>query len=166
MIKVPFHDYSMATPEQMAAIKYAGENCYPIEILAEVAKSIPQTVPNGSDNGGWGHGACRIICTIGGCTIGDFENGTAPKDTDLSDIKYFGFYRQAVKNKHTGEVKGFASVVGRNTFAGEVEPGHELESKGEFIRPGWKREGVERIARESFLKLQEMCEEFYNREEQ
>lgn len=165
-IEDPFHvhDYSMATPEQRVAIKYANDNGYPIEILAEVAASIPQTVPNGSDKGGWGYGACRRICTIGGCTIGQFEDGSAPKDVDLTDIKYFGFYRQAVKNKHTGELKGFAAIVGSNTFTGEVEPGQEIEVKGEVIRHGWNREDVEKAARESFLRLQELCEEFYNRE--
>ncbi len=162
--KVSFDDYGQATPEQIAAIKHADENGYPIEILVEVAKSIPQTVPNGSDKGGWGYGACRRTCTIGGYDITAFENGTAPKDVDLTDIKYFGFYRQAVKNKHTGEVKGFAVVVGAN-FAGEVEPGQTIEVKGEkVIRPGWNREDVEAAARESFIKLQELCEEFYNRE--
>ena len=49
-------------------------------------------------------------------------------------------------------------------FTREVEPGQTIEVKGEVIRPGWNREDVEKAARESFLRLQELCEEFYNRE--
>ena len=159
-------DFGLATPEQRAAIKFGADNIFPIEILSEVAASIPPSAPNGSEKPGWVHGACRRVWTIGGYDVWAIENGTAPKDIDLSDIQYVGFYRQAVKNKYTGEVKGFATTVPL-TFAGEVTPGQtiELKKEGQPIRPGWKREEVESMARESFLKLQEMCEEFYNREE-
>jgi hypothetical protein len=47
-----------------------------------------------------------------------------------------------------------------------VTPGQtiELKKEGQFSRPGWKREDVEVMARESFLKLQELVTEWYNRE--
>ena len=163
-VEVPYHEDGCATPEQLAAIKYANENGYPIEILVQVAKSIPQTVPDGSDTPGWKYGACRRVCKIGGYDPYAFVDGHAPKDADLSDIRYFGFYRQAVKNKYTGEIKGFASVVGTE-FYEEVKPSQTIDMKGQqCIRPGWKREDVEAAAREAFVRLQKMCEEFYNRE--
>ena len=163
-LEIPFHGFNCSTSEQIAAIKYAEGNDFPIDILAEIPKSILQTVPNGSDKPAWCYGAYRKTCTIGGYAISSFEQGIVPKDVNLSDIRYFGFYRQAVKNKYTGETKGFAVAVGAD-FAGEVEPGQCIKVKeGNVIRPGWHREDIESAAREAFLKLQEMCEEFYNRE--
>ena len=47
----------------------------------------------------------------------------------------------------------------------DVIPGQTIEIKGDGISVEWDREDVEEKARESFLKLQEMCEEFYNWED-
>lgn len=142
---------NLLTSEQEAAIKYAEENIFPIEILSEVAKSIPQKVPNGTNKKSWGYGSCRIIYMIGGHQVKAIEDGTAPSDIDLSDIKYIGWYRQCVRNRNTGVSTAFVSLVG-----------NMKENLGKVIRPGWKREEVESEARKSFLDLQKMCKEYYD----
>jgi hypothetical protein len=152
----------LTTPEQCEAIKRMKENFPPEEIFKEVAASILQTVPDANTKDLWRHGSCRIVGRIGGYDIWNFENGFAPSDADLSKIDYVAFYRQAVQNKNTREVKGFVATVPLS-FSGEVEPGKTLTVK-ETIPFDWKREDVEAMARESFLKLQELCEEYYNRE--
>jgi hypothetical protein len=164
-ITVPTHNYDCATPEQLAAVKLAEDDQFPIELLANVAKSIPQVVPNGSDKGGWGYGACRRTIMIGGHSWSEFENGTVPKDVDLTDIRHVPFYRQAVKNKYTGEVKGFFVTV-PYTHGGEVEPGQSVSVERAGFPIGTSHEDITRMATESFLKLQEMCEEFYNRKDE
>jgi hypothetical protein len=157
-------DTELMTPEQRDAVERARKNAPPIEIFVEIAKSIHQTIPNVDDRPGWRHGATRMITRIGGVNAYEIEDGLAPSDLNLSKIDYIVFYRQAVKNKHTGEVKYFATWVPFGSVS-EVHHGQTIEIKGDGISIEWDREDVEEKARESFLKLQEMCEEFYNRED-
>jgi hypothetical protein len=157
-------DTELMKPEEREAVERAKKNAPPIEIFVEVAKSIHQTIPDVDDRPGWKHGATRMVTRIGGVNAYEIEDGLAPSDLDLSNIDYTVFYRQAVKNKHTGEIKYFATWVPFES-AIEVHPGQSIEIKGDGIPIGWDREELEAMARESFLKLQEMCEEFYNREE-
>lgn len=137
-------------PEHIEAIISAHDGPINAYMLADVAKSIASQVniPGWTPTPGWGHGACRTIVKIGGYEIGSFEDKKVPSDADLSDLRYYGFYRQEVKNKHTGEIGHFAAVV-------------PLEGDG--FRCDVKREEIEAAARESFLKLQELVEEFHNR---
>src|ERR1700677_2133989 len=154
-LTVPAHDFNCATPEQLEALKRAEKDDFPIELLVDVAKSIPQVVPNGSDKGGWGYGACRRTIMIGGHDWSQFENGTVPKDVDLTDIRHVPLYRQAVKNKHTGEVKGFFVTI-PFTNGGEVTPGQTINVERAGFPIGTRHEEITRVATESFLTLQEM----------
>ena len=153
----------LMTPEEQQAVESAKKNAPPIEIFVEVAKSIAQTIPDVDDMPGWEHGATRMITRIGGVDAYTIEDGMAPDDIDLSKIEYTAFYRQAVRNKHTGEIKHFATWVPFGSVV-EVQPGQSIKTSMDGISVGWKREDVEKAARESFLKLQEMCDEFYNQE--
>ena len=69
--------------------------------LRDIALSIPSTVPPvEADNGnGWGHGTCR--------------------QSSLPDGRSVGFYRQAVRNKRTQEIKYFAVSIPLD-FCGEI----------------------------------------------
>ena len=87
----------------------------------------------------------------------------APSDLDLSKIDYVGFYRQAAINKNTGEIKYFYATIPIGS-AGSARLGETFEVKDGVIPFDWDREELEVMARESFLKLQEMVTEFYNRE--
>jgi hypothetical protein len=132
------------------------------EILSAVAASIPSTVPE-VEKDGWKHGAMHVSGRINGWDSWSIENGMAPSNAlDLADITYVGFYRQAVINKYTGEPEFFVAVVPLG-FSGEVKPGQTVEVQ-KSIPFDWKTEDVEAMARESFLKLQELVVEYYNRE--
>lgn len=131
------------------------------EILRAVAASIPSTVPE-SEKDDWKHGAMHVSGRINGWDSWSIENMMAPNDLDLSDISYVGFYRQAVINKYTGEPEFFIAVVPLG-FSGEVKPGQTVDIQ-KSIPFEWKAEDVEAQARESFLKLQELVTEYYNRE--
>ncbi len=155
-------EYIELKPEVDAALKRMKENMPPAEIFKEVAASILQTVPDASEKNAWKHGSCRVIAWIGKYDDFSVEMDAVPDDADLSDINYAVFYRQAVRNKHTGEKKAFASWFPCGMTA-EVKPGQTV-ILGDGIHPGWKRDELEAMARESFLKLQEMVTEFYNRE--
>ena len=126
------------------ALKQMEGHFPPVEIFAEVAASIPQVVPDVEVRSSWKHGSMRCIGRIGGYNSWAIESNMAPSDLDLSRIDYIAFYRQAVSNKHTGEVKFFGTSIP--------------------IPFDWNREDLEAMARESFLKLQELVTEFYNRE--
>ena len=111
-----------------------------IQTLVKVSESFPKIVPKleGEQFNGWGHGACRRA-------------------------RGFGFYRQAVQNKHSGEVKYFFVSI-PSLICGEVELGRTIELSGEGIPENATNEEVETMARESFQKLQDMVVDFYNRE--
>jgi hypothetical protein len=145
------------------AITRMNENAPQAEMFREVAASIPQSVPDVLEVKGWYYGSCRVIGRIGGFDHWSIENGMTSSDIDLSKIDYIAFYRQAVKNKHTGKL-GFFVVTIPLSFNGEVQPGASVAAPSEGIQIGWKREDVEAMARESLLKLQELVAEFYNRE--
>lgn len=132
-----------------------------LELLKEVASANPSAVPNTGKNG-WEYGSCHISGRIGGWDSWSLENGMAPNDLDLSDITYVGFYRQAVANKYTGTIEPFVAVVPLG-FSGPIQPGQTVEVK-DSIPFDWKREDVEKMARESFAKLQELVVEYHNRE--
>jgi hypothetical protein len=152
---------TLATPEQRAAIKFMEDHMPPLEIFKEVADSIPQTVPDAGKKF-WSHGSCRVVGMIGGCAPWNIECGLAPQDIDLTDIKYVGFYRQAVANKRTGELKAFCVTVPLD-FSGEVVPGQTIPVNTR-INVEWDRDDLVSKARVAFLKLQEIVVEFYNAE--
>ncbi len=112
--------------------------------LRDIALSIPSTVPpvEADNSNGWGHGTCRR--------------------SSLPDGRSVGFYRQAVRNKHTQEIKYFAVSIPLD-FCGEIDPGQSINvTKG---MSGLEcLEEIEVMARESFLKLQELVTEWHNRE--
>ncbi len=146
------------------AIKMMNEHAPLAEMFREVAASIPQQVPDAVNVPGWNYGSCRVVGRIGGFDHYSIENGIAPSDLDLSKIDYVGFYRQAVMNKNTGEIKYFYATIPIGSI-GSASLGGTFEIKEDAVIPfGWNREEVETMARESLVKLQEMCAEFYNLE--
>lgn len=155
---------NLATPEQRIALRIMEEHMPPIEIFKEVAASIPKTVPDGTYNKLWNHGSCRIAGMIGGYDSYAFEVGTVPQDVDLSHIKYIAFYRQAVANKYTGEVKVFITTIPLG-FYGEVVPGQAIKLAGETIGAEWDKDTVMSMAMTAFVKLQDMVIKFHNQEE-
>jgi hypothetical protein len=113
--------------------------------LRDVATAIPSTVPSAGTEDkfrGWDHGACR--------------------QSTLPDGRSVGFYRQAVRNKYTQQVKYFAVSIPLD-FYGEIEPGQSLNITKGMLGIETAEEIAE-MARESFLKLQELVVEWHNRE--
>ena len=133
-----------------------------LEVLKEVACANPPAVPD-SGKKDWEYGSAHVSGRVGGWDSWSLENGMWPGGIDLNDISYVGFYRQAVANKFTNKVEFFVAVVPLG-FSGTIQPGQTVEVK-DSIPFDWKREDVEKMARESFAKLQELVVEYHNREE-
>lgn len=153
------------TPEQIAAMIRMSHGKWRIySIFHQVQKEFPQKVPNGADKIGWRYGdPCRILGCIGSAN----ESSWSPimrfsPSTDLSDIKYVAFVRQAVRNRHTNELKYFASWTPAQ--ADSVYIGKTVVVK-EYIHINTSDEEVARIAREMYLQLENLAVEFYNKEE-
>lgn len=151
-----------ATSAQREAMQKARDNMPPAEIFTKVASEIPQQVPDGTDKKGYQHGAVRMMAAIDGYDPSFFEMGLVHPDVDLSDIGYVVLYRQAVRNKYTNKIKFFASSVPLD-FARSVHPGQTIPVNKK-IAIGTSHDEIERMARESFLKLQELVVEYHNRE--
>ena len=148
-------------PQLIAAIERMNAHAPDAEFLREIALSIPPVVPE-VEKSGWNHGSCRVSGRIGGHSHWDIEQNFAPLDIDLSKIDYVAFYRQAVANKYTGDLKGFCVTIPLD-FSGEVVEGQTIPVT-KSIPFEYTKEDLEAMARESFLKLQEMVQEWHNRE--
>lgn len=158
-------EWNEATPEQRLALQRMRDNI-PTGIFYRVTKEIPQQVPvftakDGSIKGSYQHGDCKIIGQVAGIHPWQFEDGKVEEDVDLSDISYMGIYRQGVRNKYTNEARLFASSVPLD-WAMEVNPGQTVPIYKRFSL-GTSDAEIERMARESFLKLQELVVEYHNR---
>lgn len=158
-------EWNEATPEQRLALQRMRDNI-PTGIFYRVTKEIPQQVPvftakDGSIKGSYQHGDCKIIGQVAGIHPWQFEDGKVEEDVDLSDISYMGIYRQGVRNKYTNEARLFASSVPLD-WAMEVNPGQTVHIYKRFSL-GTSDAEIERMARESFLKLQELVVEYHNR---
>jgi hypothetical protein len=151
------------TPEQIYAIIRMRHGKLRIcDIFNEVKKEFPQEVEDGADKKGWHYGdPCKVMGRIGSTC----ENTWGPMyfhtHTDLSDINYVAFVRQAIRNKHTNELKYVAAWS--PVQADSVEPGQTITAK-EWIRIDTSDEEVKRIARETFSIFQELVIEYHNRE--
>jgi hypothetical protein len=157
-------EYNVLTPEELAAIQRMKDNMPPKEIFERIAESVPFSAPNAIDKAGWRHGSCRIVGMIGGVGSWVVESGRAPKDIDLSDIGYVIFWRQAVRNKYSLKINYIASWTPCIEYKDLFFEGETTHVK-KYIPIGTSHEETERMARESFLKLQEMISEYHNREE-
>ena len=167
-------DWNEATPEQRLAIQRMQDNMPSPEIFKKVAGEFPPRVPIFTSNQGaikksFQHGNFRILGAIGGLPPSAYEDGYIyldevrkdTKQTDLSDISYTGMYRQAVRNKYTNKPALFVSSVPLD-WAMEVNPGQTVHIYKRFSL-GTSDAEIERMARESFLKLQELVVEYHNR---
>lgn len=133
-------------------------------IYRDVASEFPQKIPDGTDKTIWRHGDYRITGRVGHRSDADCSYPGAPYPTTrLSDITCFCFWRQAVRNKHTEELKFFASWGTIDTDTKSVIPGQSVTVHDD-LKISMSDNEIAQFARKSFLKLQEMCEEFYNRE--
>jgi hypothetical protein len=72
-------------------------------------------------------------------------------------------YRQAVRNKYTNKPALFVATIPLEV-AQEVNPGQCIDIN-KSIQIGTSDVEIERMAQESFVKLQELVVEYYNREE-
>ena len=149
------------TPAQREAIQRMQDNMPPSEIFTRVASEYPQLVPTATDKKGFQQGAVRIICTIGGHHAGDFYDGI--EGVDLSDITYVAMYRQAVRNKYVSRWPTLFVATVPLDWAAETNPGQTIPAT-KRIKIGTSYTEIERMARESFAKLQEMVIEYHNRE--
>lgn len=143
------------------AYKRAKEKEPPLTFFKSIADSIPSQVPE-FDKRGWNHGSCRIVTRIDGHDLWSVENGFGSTSLNLDKFDYVVCFRQAVKNKHTGEAKGFCATVPLG-FCGEVTNGQTINvplSIPADYDPAW----LEDEARKSFLKLQELVVEWHNKE--
>jgi hypothetical protein len=128
------------------------------EILFAASGSVSLSAPYAGVEDEWNHRSLRPACMIGGLGIEAFENDAVPENTDLTDARFVGFFKQSVKNKKTGEIKQFFATVPLDC-CGEAIPGLSFHvTKG--IPLDWKREEVEAMAKESFLKLQQLAVEY------
>lgn len=149
------------TPDQIEAIERMEQFRKRVSgIFGNVAKEFPRMAPDASDKSGWVHGAYRIAGGIGAGYV-DLMYPRFIPSTDLSDIHCVGFWRQAVRNKHTQEIKYFASWT--PSHAAEVYPGREVTIK-EDVKIAMSDKEISDIARKSLAKLQELVVEFYNAE--
>jgi len=151
-------EWDDATPQQLAALKRMEENIPPLWIFETIAKEIPQQVPDASKHAHWMHGDIRVF----GMIDGQFPLPNYKLDLDLSKIGWMGFWRQAVRNRYTQKVSAFISTIPM-FLATEIDPGQAFDVK-DYVPIGTSHEDIERIARESFLKLQELVVEYHNRE--
>jgi hypothetical protein len=169
-------DWNEATPEQRLAIQRMQDNMPSPEIFKKVAGEFPPRVPIFTSNQGaikksFQHGNFRILGAIGGLPPSAYEDGYIyldevrkdTKQTDLSDISYTGMYRQAVRNKYTNKPALFVATIPLEV-AQEVNPGQCIDIN-KSIQIGTSDVEIERMAQESFVKLQELVVEYYNREE-
>ncbi len=160
-------DVLIPTAEQKEAIDRACAKMHRIrEIFAKVASEIHQTVPDGTDKKGWKFGSFRILSKSGEYYINEYGdvsemNRVTPEldGVDLSKVGYIAIWRQAARNKRTQEVKGFAAWI-PDCVVECVEPGQTIDVK-EYLSNDTKDEEIERLARESFMKLQDMVKEYY-----
>jgi len=158
--------YGNATLEQREAIKRMEENEPPSWIFEKIKKDIPQEVPDGTDKPGWTYGSFRICEVIDGKTpykwdAPEYDKELDLEGRDLSKIGHVIFWKQTAKNKNNPEkpLKRFASIVPFG-WAMEVEPGQTVPITT-YIPIGTSNEEIERMARESFLKLQEVVKAYY-----
>ena len=136
------------------------------DIYRAVGKEFPQIVPDAHDENTWKHGDYKIKGRIGWYGGDNFSIPypyTPPSIMSRLDVSAFCFWRQLVRNKNTGELKHFASWGTADDCAKPVVPG-QMVTIGEDVNPGMSNKEIAEFSRKSFLKLQEMCEEFYNRE--
>jgi hypothetical protein len=169
-------DWDKSTPEQRAAIRRMHDNMPSHDIFKKVASETSQLVPlftkrDGTVKTSFQHGNSLMLGSIDGLPSYHYENGyTYDKegnrkeiiDPDLSNICYFGIYRQGVRNKYTNEAALFVATIPLE-FAQEVNPGQTISFE-KRIPIGTPDAEIERMARESFLKLQELVVEYHNRE--
>jgi hypothetical protein len=136
------------------------DNKPPHWIFGKIAKEIHQEVPDGTDKPAWGHGSYKVIGNIDGYCEWQFEQGIVPSDIDLTNIRYVIFWRQAVPNKKTKEVKAFASWTGGG--AQSVVPGQTITvDDGKYITIGTSNEEIERLAKDALINLQKMVKKYY-----
>ena len=114
----------------------------------------------------------------------DYVNDKRPSlsDADLSDIKYCAFWRQSAHTKRYDEYKkdcdrnieqvelsqpsewteypvAFAATIPLG-FCGKVTPGQDVNIE-RWIPIGTSNEEIERMARESIVRLQEVVKEYW-----
>ena len=164
------------TPAQRAAIQRMEENMPSAEIFEKVASEFPRQVPefvqtSGSIVKSMQHGNVRIVGFVGGLPASAFDYGyhygeneerKSLSDVDLNDISYGAFYRQAVRNKYTNKPDLFVAPIPLGAGAArQVNPGSTMQF-AKMIIIGTPVVEIERMARESFSKLQELVVEYYN----
>jgi hypothetical protein len=161
---------NLYTSKQRADID---RSCLKMKKIGEFCKKIvsqtPQTVPNDHYNNSWRYGDFRIHAKSGKYTI--YQNGevyrwenvadSLDKEADLSNVNYILFWKQAVRNKYTQELKFFISKT--PTSAESVNPGQTV-TINESLTNNSTDEEIEAWARVSFNTLQSMVIEHYNRE--
>jgi hypothetical protein len=159
--------YGNATLEQREAVKRMEDNEPPHWIFEKIKKDIPQEVPDATDKPGWKYGSFRILGVIDGkspymdMNVAKMDTDLDLEGRDLSKIGHVVFWRQIAQNKNNPEkpLKLFASNV-PYVWAMEVEPGQTVPITT-YIPIGTSNEEIERMARESFLKLQEVVKAYY-----
>jgi hypothetical protein len=152
------------SPEMIEAFELMRDNLPRIRsIFEKVAKEHPYNPVPDEGIFTWGYGDLKISGRVGQYDECDYENGRArwfSRVPPSNTIWYGCMWRQAVRNKYTGELKYFISLTSQ---AKSVVPGQEVTVSNP-ITLDMNSEEIEKIARESFLRLQELAVEYHNRE--
>ncbi len=109
----------------------------------------------------WRYGDFKIEGRVGIFKDSDYESGRVYSYGSIPpvrNINYLTMWRQAVRNKFTGELK---YLVGIPNGAKEVVPGQDVTIYP--VNLNMTSDEIETVARESFAKLQELVIEYYNR---